>query len=267
MICDLSERGHSSQTFSETLDLFDWKFSEIDARGNRIKKTPSFARFVQLSELYLDRNEIEELPNEFFCEIPKLVRFGCSRNSLTCLPSSLTMLSSLKELNVSDNEIVEFPKGISRLTSLTELCAKNNMIKYVESEMCSLVNLQTLSLRENKLVYIDPTVTKLASLKVFNLADNPKLPTEYSVDHPSKRSKYSHFGNYFSAPKDLSANLTSMSAYFSYYRSVITVLAINKLRKSENPLFGMIPKDVIRIICKMMWEMFISEKRAKNTAK
>jgi Leucine-rich repeat (LRR) protein len=61
-------------------------------------------------------------------------------NKLTCLPSEIECLSSLRELNVSKNQIAYLPYSLARLQSLRELNVSYNELTAIPSDLvgCSV---------------------------------------------------------------------------------------------------------------------------------
>jgi len=83
-----------------------------------------------LEELYLDANQIEELPKQLFnCQ--SLHKLSLPDNDLTTLPASIANLINLRELDVSKNGIQEFPENIKNCKVLTVVEASVNPISKV----------------------------------------------------------------------------------------------------------------------------------------
>uniref|UniRef100_A0A673YS64 Erbb2 interacting protein n=1 Tax=Salmo trutta TaxID=8032 RepID=A0A673YS64_SALTR len=80
-----------------------------------------------LEELYLDANQIEELPKQLFnCQL--LHRLSMPDNDLTVLPAAIANLVNLRELDVSKNSIQEFPENIKNCKVLAIVEASVNPI-------------------------------------------------------------------------------------------------------------------------------------------
>ncbi|KAM9307001.1 erbin [Pholidichthys leucotaenia] len=156
------------------------------------KEIFSFEKTLQ--ELYLDANQIEELPKQLFnCQL--LYRLSMPDNDLTTLPAAIANLINLRELDVSKNSIQEFPEniknckvlaiveasvnpisklpdGFTQLLSLTQLYLNDAFLEFLPANFGRLTKLQILELRENQLKMLPKSMQKLSQLERLDLGSN-----------------------------------------------------------------------------------------------
>uniref|UniRef100_A0A3B5AP58 Leucine-rich repeat-containing protein 7 n=1 Tax=Stegastes partitus TaxID=144197 RepID=A0A3B5AP58_9TELE len=169
------------------------------------KEIFSFER--TLEELYLDANQIEELPKQLFnCQALK--KLSMPDNDLSNLPTTIASLVNLKELDISKNGIQEFPdnikccKGLSvveasvnpitklpdgftQLLNLTQLFLNDAFLEYLPANfevLEQIHNLKELWLDNNSLQSIPGSIGKLRQLRYLDLAKNriEQLDTDIS---------------------------------------------------------------------------------------
>uniref|UniRef100_A0AAQ5YQM3 Disease resistance R13L4/SHOC-2-like LRR domain-containing protein n=1 Tax=Amphiprion ocellaris TaxID=80972 RepID=A0AAQ5YQM3_AMPOC len=169
------------------------------------KEIFSFER--TLEELYLDANQIEELPKQLFnCQALK--KLSMPDNDLSNLPTTIASLVNLKELDISKNGIQEFPdnikccKGLSvveasvnpitklpdgftQLLNLTQLFLNDAFLEYLPANfevLEQIHNLRELWLDNNSLQSIPGSLGKLRQLRYLDLAKNriEQLDTDIS---------------------------------------------------------------------------------------
>uniref|UniRef100_A0A8D3EDY8 Erbin n=1 Tax=Scophthalmus maximus TaxID=52904 RepID=A0A8D3EDY8_SCOMX len=156
------------------------------------KEIFSFEKTLQ--ELYLDANQIEELPKQLFnCQL--LHRLSMPDNDLTVLPAAIANLINLRELDVSKNSIQEFPEniknckvlaiveasvnpisklpdGFTQLLSLTQLYLNDAFLEFLPASFGRLAKLQILELRENQLKVLPKSMQKLTQMERLDLGSN-----------------------------------------------------------------------------------------------
>ncbi|KAF5912028.1 hypothetical protein HPG69_003302 [Diceros bicornis minor] len=139
----------------ETVTTLDYSHCSLEQVPKEI-----FTFEKTLEELYLDANQIEELPKQLFnCQ--SLHKLSLPDNDLTALPASIANLINLRELDVSKNGIQEFPENIKNCKVLTVVEASVNPIS-------KLTKLQILELRENQLKMLP----KLVSIEELDCSFN-----------------------------------------------------------------------------------------------
>uniref|UniRef100_A0A3Q2C9F9 Erbb2 interacting protein n=1 Tax=Cyprinodon variegatus TaxID=28743 RepID=A0A3Q2C9F9_CYPVA len=122
------------------------------------KEIFSFEKTLQ--ELYLDANQIEELPKQLFnCQL--LHRLSMPDNDLTVLPSAIANLINLRELDVSKNSIQEFPENIKNCKVLAIVEASVNPISKLPEGFTQLLSLTQLYLNDAFLEFLPANFGRL----------------------------------------------------------------------------------------------------------
>uniref|UniRef100_A0A673YTK1 Erbb2 interacting protein n=1 Tax=Salmo trutta TaxID=8032 RepID=A0A673YTK1_SALTR len=155
-----------------------------------------------LEELYLDANQIEELPKQLFnCQL--LHRLSMPDNDLTVLPAAIANLVNLRELDVSKNSIQEFPENIKNCKVLAIVEASVNPISKLPEGFTQLLSLSQLYLNDafleflpqsqfiytDSLIFLSLSVPLSVSLALPTLSLHPlflslPLPHSLSLSHP-----------------------------------------------------------------------------------
>ncbi|XP_040277289.1 erbin isoform X3 [Bufo bufo] len=173
----------------ETVTSLDYSHCSLEQVPKEI-----FTFEKTLEELYLDANQIEELPKQLFnCQ--SLHKLSLPDNDLTILPASIANLINLRELDVSKNGIQEFPEniknckvltiveasvnpisklpdGFSQLLNLTQLYLNDAFLDFLPANFGRLIKLQILELRENQLKLLPKTMNRLTQLERLDLGSN-----------------------------------------------------------------------------------------------
>ncbi|NXP13941.1 ERBIN protein, partial [Thinocorus orbignyianus] len=173
----------------ETVTALDYSHCSLEQVPKEI-----FTFEKTLEELYLDANQIEELPKQLFnCQ--SLHKLSLPDNDLTTLPASIANLINLRELDVSKNGIQEFPEniknckvltvveasvnpisklpdGFSQLLNLTQLYLNDAFLEFLPANFGRLTKLQILELRENQLKILPKTMSRLTLLERLDLGSN-----------------------------------------------------------------------------------------------
>ncbi|XP_058887832.1 leucine-rich repeat-containing protein 7-like isoform X2 [Acipenser ruthenus] len=133
------------------------------------KEIFSFER--TLEELYLDANQIEELPKQLFnCQA--LRKLSMPDNDLSSLPATIASLVNLKELDISKNGIQDFPDNIKCCKCLTIIEASVNPIAKLPDGFTQLLNLMQLYLNDAFLEYLPANFGRLTKLRILELREN-----------------------------------------------------------------------------------------------
>uniref|UniRef100_A0A8D3BF61 PDZ domain-containing protein n=1 Tax=Scophthalmus maximus TaxID=52904 RepID=A0A8D3BF61_SCOMX len=133
------------------------------------KEIFSFER--TLEELYLDANQIEELPKQLFnCQALK--KLSMPDNDLSSLPTTIASLVNLKELDISKNGIQEFPDNIKCCKGLSVVEASVNPITKLPGGFTQLLNLTQLFLNDAFLEYLPANFGRLSKLRILELREN-----------------------------------------------------------------------------------------------
>uniref|UniRef100_A0A8B9DFH9 Erbb2 interacting protein n=1 Tax=Anser cygnoides TaxID=8845 RepID=A0A8B9DFH9_ANSCY len=157
----------------ETVTTLDYSHCSLEQVPKEI-----FTFEKTLEELYLDANQIEELPKQLFnCQ--SLHKLSLPDNDLTALPASIANLINLRELDVSKNGIQEFPENIKNCKVLTVVEASVNPISKVPESIAVLVTtmsrltqLERLDLGSNEFTEVPEVLEQLSGLKEFWMDGN-----------------------------------------------------------------------------------------------
>ncbi|XP_048662536.1 erbin [Marmota marmota marmota] len=195
----------------ETVTTLDYSHCSLEQVPKEI-----FTFEKTLEELYLDANQIEELPKQLFnCQ--SLHKLSLPDNDLTTLPASIANLINLRELDVSKNGIQEFPEniknckvltiveasvnpisklpdGFSQLLNLTQLYLNDAFLEFLPANFGRLTKLQILELRENQLKMLPKTMNRLTQLERLDLGSNeftevskPLIPLQKETDTETQK--------------------------------------------------------------------------------
>jgi Leucine-rich repeat (LRR) protein len=126
--------------------------------------------FLHLSELWIDKNKL----NQFSSQLPpSLVRLYLYQNSITSISSTtLSSLTRLERLDLSDNQITILPTQIGLLTALQFLDPSQNQITILPTQIGLLTSLQHLNLNYNKLSFIPSDLNLLSNLTFLDVSSN-----------------------------------------------------------------------------------------------
>uniref|UniRef100_A0A8B9FLV1 Erbb2 interacting protein n=1 Tax=Amazona collaria TaxID=241587 RepID=A0A8B9FLV1_9PSIT len=154
----------------ETVTTLDYSHCSLEQVPKEI-----FTFEKTLEELYLDANQIEELPKQLFnCQ--SLYKLSLPDNDLTTLPASIANLINLRELDVSKNGIQEFPENIKNCKVLTVVEASVNPISKLPDGFSQLLNLTQLYLNDAFLEFLPAnfgrTMSRLTQLERLDLGSN-----------------------------------------------------------------------------------------------
>ena len=132
----------------------DWKdVKRMSLIQNKIEQISSSPSCPQLTTLFLQENyKLLNISSEFFLSMPTLVVLDLSWNrTLHRLPEEISMLVSLRYLDLSRTEIEQLPTGLQDLKKLLHLNLEfMNKLERI-SGISKLWNLRTLKLRDSKL--------------------------------------------------------------------------------------------------------------------
>jgi Leucine-rich repeat (LRR) protein len=119
------------------------KLKKLDARYNRIRALPESLALPRAVFLYLDHNQLSELP-EAIGNLPSLLLLDVSNNRLREMPEASCRLTELETLDASNNALSALPTGISRLKKLAVLKVSSNQLPALPEELADLSKLKFL---------------------------------------------------------------------------------------------------------------------------
>ncbi|KAF7998312.1 hypothetical protein HCN44_009710 [Aphidius gifuensis] len=100
----------------------------INFSSNNITHLPCQIKNTKLASLDLSNNKLEVFPDVCYSELVLLAEIKVNANSIKEIPSSISLLSSLKLLDVADNNISTVPGELADCLKLKELNLKGNKL-------------------------------------------------------------------------------------------------------------------------------------------
>ena len=211
------------------------KVSLLDLAYNKISKLHPMGKKFSPVQLYLDHNQIEEMPTDsegYFCGYVDSEAFSVSYNKLKKFPNIFSAKSafSMKSVNFSGNDITEFEGGSAfrgiRVETLT-LSENYNMKKYPmafkeSNSIIGYILLRACGLEEiPEGAFSYPNAIDLMSM-------------DLSYNHLTKLPKDFHAGNLpYLYGLDFSFNSFSEFPYRPLDSAGLTVFAIRSQRDKE----------------------------------
>ncbi|XP_056315980.1 leucine-rich repeat-containing protein 7 isoform X10 [Danio aesculapii] len=193
------------------------------------KEIFSFER--TLEELYLDANQIEELPKQLFnCQALK--KLSMPDNDLSNLPTTIASLVNLKELDISKNGIQEFPDNIKCCKCLSVVEASVNPIAKLPEGFTQLLNLTQLFLNDAFLEYLPANFGRLSKLRILELRENHLKTMPKSIHRLSQLERLDLGSNEFSELPEVLEQIHSIKELWLDNNSLQTIPgSIGKLRQ------------------------------------
>ncbi|XP_028648442.2 leucine-rich repeat-containing protein 27-like [Erpetoichthys calabaricus] len=105
--------------------------SSLDLSKKRLKMlTDDIYQASRIENLYLEGNELLNVPDDFFSKMPNLLWLDLRNNNLTSLPASIGQHCCLKTLLLEGNPIQKLPIELGNLYTLTALNLRNCPIEF-----------------------------------------------------------------------------------------------------------------------------------------
>ncbi|XP_026777322.2 leucine-rich repeat-containing protein 7 isoform X5 [Pangasianodon hypophthalmus] len=193
------------------------------------KEIFSFER--TLEELYLDANQIEELPKQLFnCQA--LRKLSIPDNDLSNLPTTIASLVNLKELDISKNGIQEFPDNIKCCKCLSVVEASVNPITKLPDGFTQLLNLTQLFLNDAFLEYLPANFGRLSKLRILELRENHLKTMPKSIHRLSQLERLDLGSNEFTELPEVLEQIHNLKELWLDNNSLQTIPgSIGKLRQ------------------------------------
>uniref|UniRef100_A0A8C2XRD7 Leucine-rich repeat-containing protein 7 n=1 Tax=Cyclopterus lumpus TaxID=8103 RepID=A0A8C2XRD7_CYCLU len=193
------------------------------------KEIFSFER--TLEELYLDANQIEELPKQLFnCQALK--KLSMPDNDLSNLPTTIASLVNLKELDISKNGIQEFPDNIKCCKGLSVVEASVNPITKLPDGFTQLLNLTQLFLNDAFLEYLPANFGRLSKLRILELRENHLKTMPKSIHRLTQLERLDLGSNEFSEMPEVLEQIHNLRELWLDNNSLQCIPgAIGKLRQ------------------------------------
>ncbi|XP_041704928.2 leucine-rich repeat-containing protein 7-like isoform X4 [Coregonus clupeaformis] len=192
------------------------------------KEIFSFER--TLEELYLDANQIEELPKQLFnCQA--LRKLSIPDNDLSNLPTTIASLVNLRELDISKNGIQEFPDNIKCCKCLSVVEASVNPITKLPEGFTQLLNLTQLFLNDAFLEYLPANFGRLSKLRILELRENHLKTMPKSIHRLSQLERLDLGSNEFTELPEVLEQIHNLKELWMDNNSLQTIPGcIGKLR-------------------------------------
>lgn len=134
------------------------KLGLLDLTHNNVKKLHPFGSHVRLSSLYLDNNEITEIPANFCGFTEEVETLGFANNKLTKIPNIFDAKSVfvMGGVNFSNNEIdgVEDPENFKGINAASVTLSYNKFTTFPKELFTSGSPISTLDMSNNLLTEI-----------------------------------------------------------------------------------------------------------------
>lgn len=160
----------------------------LDLSGQGLLEIPLdfFIGLINVSELYLQRNNLQEIPPTIL-DLQNLEILDCSENQLREVPTQIGDLCQLRILNLSHNHLKRIPDSFKQLARLQVLSLAYNQFNEIPSCIPGLYALNLATLAHNNIQALMPmrilTRLRLLDVSYNNLFEvNPDLlPTKLRV--------------------------------------------------------------------------------------
>jgi len=132
--------------------------------------------------------KMQAFPENIF-KLKKMERLFINDNSLTKIPSTISMLKNIKMIGV-DAELSELPKEIGDLKSLHSLDLRGNSFSHFPVQIVALTNLKVLDLMYNSITEFPAEISKMSNLSSLYIGGNPFAlkEIEYMTNHKNQHS-------------------------------------------------------------------------------
>lgn len=151
------------------------KLGLLDLTHNNVKKLHPFGSHVRLSSLYLDNNEITEIPANFCGFTEEVETLGFANNKLTKIPNIFDASSVfvMGGVNFSNNEIdgVEDPENFKGINAASVTLSYNKFTTFPKELFTSGSPISTLDMSNNLLTEIPKGSIKGKKVYLLGIID------------------------------------------------------------------------------------------------
>jgi adenylate cyclase len=136
---------------------------------------------LTLTDLNISSCKLVTLPDDFFTQLPSLLKLALDNNLLVSLPDSIQSLTSLEQLSCSICDLSSLPNDLSNLQSLVNLDLHGNNLKSIPTSIWTLKKLKNLNVSSNLLETFPNPQTQ--SKKVSFNSQHTKSDSQKSEDY------------------------------------------------------------------------------------
>jgi len=158
----------------------DEAYQKAEAKIRKARR--SGAKTLDLSaSIEGESHKLSALP-ESLTQLTRLESLNLSNNELKVLPESLGQLTQLRSLDLSSNDLKALPESLGQLTQLQSLDISQNQLKALPGSLTKLTNLRSLNVSQNELKALPKTLGHLTQLQSLNVSNNllKSLPSSLS---------------------------------------------------------------------------------------
>lgn len=170
----MADENSTTDAENENMDLSQINvLTVVDLSSTNLEKLPQvLLEASHIKEVYLDYNDLSDLPEDLFKHLINLELFSISGNRLTAISESIVCWQKLQELCVCENDLTSLPSSLGKLKNLKTLKLTGNSLSYLPHNLGNLSNLEKLYADENELKKLPATFGLLYSLTNLDLSSN-----------------------------------------------------------------------------------------------
>jgi CCR4-NOT transcription complex subunit 6 len=121
-LCPWKSKPNNVQILPNNQNGKPGEWTQLDISNVKLRfLSPAIALYSNLTELYLNNNQLTFLPEALFYSLTKLKHLDISSNLFTRLPEGISNLINLRVLNIQKNPIKELPLSMGKLFRLENL--------------------------------------------------------------------------------------------------------------------------------------------------
>ena len=124
--------------------------SSLNLSLNKLEMFPSLPKGTELNEVTLSVNRISVLHPDSLSDLSGLTSLYISENSLACLPPAITSLTQLQRLDCSANNLTSIPYTMGHM-NLTQLNLQGNILTELKQDILAKSTGQILAYLVSKI--------------------------------------------------------------------------------------------------------------------
>lgn len=165
----LNEDTYTFYEFLRGLDTpTDWFLAE---KGDIIELRFNYDKWKYLKDYQGNRNRLKQY-RDLDLLLSLLLRGRLEKKRSVRLPQSISLLTHLEKLDISENNLTTIPSSLNNLDSLKYLNLSHNNLKSVPEVIFSMNNLKYLDLSYNQIKTIPPSIKALKNLTTLRIKGN-----------------------------------------------------------------------------------------------